>query len=83
MKAITPNEAKQLHEPQPGEVEGIVKRLSDSLKEYDASRAVTIDAKLLGKGKVLTAVLRAFESSGWRVKFRSDPRDGDYYEFSE
>jgi hypothetical protein len=81
-RVITPDEAKRFTAQDEAEVGRIVSETNAGLQLHDWTQRTSHAraAKLMGKGKVRERVLQLLRQAGWKVEFRGDQRDGDYYE---
>ena len=77
--AVTPKQTRELT----NEEKNIVKTLEKRIDEGLMQRRYTFDAKLFPSINVREKVIQIYEKAGWKVKYESDQREGDYLQFSE
>ena len=82
--AVTPEQAiNYLDAEDRHDLVKLIERINSGLQShYYPNGLYTFSAKLVGNQRVETVAFKHFEKAGWLIKYVSDARDGDYYEFT-
>lgn len=77
---IKPQETRELNEDEKEEVRRLEKSIDKRLMESDSEYGITVDIQST-RPKVYKELIRMYDLAGWKVRYQSDQRDGDYLLF--